>query len=116
MIRRPPRSTRTDTLFPYTTLFRSIFECRMMGDPVQMVAHRLSKSSHAPKHILFAPDGEVCCRTSTGDGVRCIAARMIEKIGPVFGIMRRENGFAGERARQGHRSPGQPLGQAHDVW
>src|SRR3546814_19444468 len=27
MIRRPPRSTRTDTLFPYTTLFRSTF-CR----------------------------------------------------------------------------------------
>src|SRR3546814_16657747 len=25
MIRRPPRSTRTDTLFPYTTLFRSIY-------------------------------------------------------------------------------------------
>src|SRR3546814_11846248 len=25
MIRRPPRSTRTDTLFPYTTLFRSVF-------------------------------------------------------------------------------------------
>src|SRR3546814_11929353 len=28
MIRRPPRSTRTDTLFPYTTLFRS---CRRRG-------------------------------------------------------------------------------------
>src|SRR3546814_2850895 len=26
MIRRPPRPTRTDTLFPYTTLFRSYFE------------------------------------------------------------------------------------------
>src|SRR3546814_13172503 len=25
MIRRPPRSTRTDTLFPYTTLFRSVY-------------------------------------------------------------------------------------------
>src|SRR3546814_1734371 len=25
MIRRPPRSTRTDTLFPYTTLFRSTY-------------------------------------------------------------------------------------------
>src|SRR3546814_3107957 len=25
MLRRPPRSTRTDTLFPYTTLFRSAF-------------------------------------------------------------------------------------------
>src|SRR3546814_2276752 len=27
MIRRPPRSTRTDTLFPYTTLFRSSCGC-----------------------------------------------------------------------------------------
>src|SRR3546814_16646754 len=27
MIRRPPRSTRTDTLFPYTTLFRSCRSC-----------------------------------------------------------------------------------------
>src|SRR3546814_7070298 len=27
MIRRPPRSTRTDTLFPYTTLFRSFQAC-----------------------------------------------------------------------------------------
>src|SRR3546814_14892771 len=27
MIRRPPRSTRTDTLFPYTTLFRSALPC-----------------------------------------------------------------------------------------
>src|SRR3546814_6246021 len=26
MIRRPPRSTRTDTLFPYTTLFRSLVQ------------------------------------------------------------------------------------------
>src|SRR3546814_7653410 len=31
MIRRPPRSTRTDTLFPYTTLFRS----RARAAPVQ---------------------------------------------------------------------------------
>src|SRR3546814_8205533 len=28
MIRRPPRSTRTDTLFPYTTLFRSVGDFR----------------------------------------------------------------------------------------
>src|SRR3546814_3054693 len=28
MIRRPPRSTRTDTLFPYTTLFRSVKDRR----------------------------------------------------------------------------------------
>src|SRR3546814_2363216 len=33
MIRRPPRSTRTDTLFPYTTLFRSVYPERFLyGD------------------------------------------------------------------------------------
>src|SRR3546814_1196065 len=33
MIRRPPRSTRTDTLFPYTTLFRSVWRRRGCGCP-----------------------------------------------------------------------------------
>src|SRR3546814_13452316 len=31
MIRRPPRSTRTDTLFPYTTLFRSFVLTLMLA-------------------------------------------------------------------------------------
>src|SRR3546814_20379555 len=31
MIRRPPRSTRTDTLFPYTSLFRSPPQCRSIS-------------------------------------------------------------------------------------
>src|SRR3546814_6419237 len=34
MIRRPPRSTLTDTLFPYTTLFRSAYVARMVVQPV----------------------------------------------------------------------------------
>src|SRR3546814_3023589 len=38
MIRRPPRSTRTDTLFPYTTLFRSLAGRRTMVRP--LVRHR----------------------------------------------------------------------------
>src|SRR3546814_7922993 len=33
MIRRPPRSTRTDTLFPYTTLFRSVLQRLGGGEP-----------------------------------------------------------------------------------
>src|SRR3546814_8865417 len=34
MIRRPPRSTRTDTLFPYTTLFRSVrLDALQVDDP-----------------------------------------------------------------------------------
>src|SRR3546814_1848103 len=43
MIRRPPRSTRTDTLFPYTTLFRSEHDrsgLRHDGRPGHHAAHR----------------------------------------------------------------------------
>src|SRR3546814_16128103 len=36
MIRRPPRSTRTDTLFPYTTLFRSVRD-GVMDDAVDHI-------------------------------------------------------------------------------
>src|SRR3546814_10528768 len=40
MLRRPPRSTRTDTLFPYTTLFRSHGAMPHQGiDPVVVGAH-----------------------------------------------------------------------------
>src|SRR3546814_10904355 len=35
MIRRPPRSTRTDTLFPYTTLFRSVLVDLITVDAVR---------------------------------------------------------------------------------
>src|SRR3546814_1106674 len=43
MIRRPPRSTRTDTLFPYTTLFRSPRSTSRTG------CCRTSSSSHWPR-------------------------------------------------------------------
>src|SRR3546814_10797778 len=62
MIRRPPRSTRTDTLFPYTTLFRSLFlgvgdfatRARHVlfvatidaGDAVGALAHRSAVAVH----------------------------------------------------------------------
>src|SRR3546814_4676330 len=36
MIRRPPRSTRTDTLFPYTTLFRSMRQRHRVAHAVAM--------------------------------------------------------------------------------
>src|SRR3546814_12428504 len=46
MLRRPPRSTRTDTLFPYTTLFRSIArQCSCSAhDRVRPCRTRLRKS------------------------------------------------------------------------
>src|SRR3546814_10274574 len=63
MIRRPPRSTRTDTLFPYTTLFRSPAPARapptpreaevrdllLRGCSTEAVALRLSISRHTVK-------------------------------------------------------------------
>src|SRR3546814_5837886 len=41
MIRRPPRSTRTDTLFPYSTLFRSKTKSTIMACRCQPAAARL---------------------------------------------------------------------------
>src|SRR3546814_12207066 len=52
MIRRPPRSTRTDTLFPYTTLFRSLglagaaagwLPCRAPADRDQPAVDRIGR-------------------------------------------------------------------------
>src|SRR3546814_19595524 len=43
MIRRPPRSTRTDTLFPYTTLFRSVECAHISLELVRRVAVRVHR-------------------------------------------------------------------------
>src|SRR3546814_19800018 len=53
MIRRPPRSTRTDTLFPYTTLFRSsaIPPRRAADSPPRSQAHHRPARFQA-QHIL----------------------------------------------------------------
>src|SRR3546814_9645203 len=47
MIRRPPRSTRTDTLFPYTTLFRSLQKL-LQVEPRQQ--DHLAADPHGPVH------------------------------------------------------------------
>src|SRR3546814_7446695 len=50
MIRRPPRSTRTDTLFPYTTLFRS--DCAVCSGAIGAVhgLHRNRSARHQVQH------------------------------------------------------------------
>src|SRR3546814_285084 len=52
MIRRPPRSTRTDTLFPYSTLFRSAFAPRRREPPFFACA---KKPGAKKTHPAFAP-------------------------------------------------------------
>src|SRR3546814_18339358 len=61
MIRRPPRSTRTDTLFPYTTLFRSGWDGYFGGviganDAVE------DKPSAAPVHLVLDGTGHAAGR------------------------------------------------------
>src|SRR3546814_12746333 len=47
MIRRPPRSTRTDTLFPYTTLFRSAFPgSAEIADPLRRTGFAVRRAGH----------------------------------------------------------------------
>src|SRR3546814_3910717 len=61
MIRRPPRSTRTDTLFPYTTLFRSRPKARqcdgrwcawsLLGNVVSRAASAHERTPHGPADL-----------------------------------------------------------------
>src|SRR3546814_11077660 len=91
MIRRPPRSTRTDTLFPYTTLFRSEDEraeafgradlerapllWRGRFDPERIEELRQGQTTLNDKHIregvVVGSTGEQAKRiTELGDAVR----------------------------------------------
>src|SRR3546814_17499223 len=54
MTRRPPRSTRTDTLFPYTTLFRSKPQCVQLAQMVFRVLARLRQLPFQPA-VPFQP-------------------------------------------------------------
>src|SRR3546814_6387853 len=59
MIRRPPRSTRTDTLFPYTTLFRSPCRAgRRPGRPVRCCARRTGSTAWFSCRPCAAPRSE----------------------------------------------------------
>src|SRR3546814_10286484 len=65
MLRRPPRATRTDTLCPYTTLFRAFSrkrekgcflrsgDCRRRSDPRQLV--RVAHDEHVGEPAVLVP-------------------------------------------------------------
>src|SRR3546814_14168422 len=75
MIRRPPRSTRTDTLFPYTTLFRQfqIFKS-VVGEAaeIQFSESLLPGASTQPRHFIIGSEayfiGELAEAQSRGRG------------------------------------------------
>src|SRR3546814_9917176 len=51
MIRRPPRSTRTDTLFPYTTLFRSV-DTQLLT-MLKELRKKIAKQKGLPPFVVF---------------------------------------------------------------
>src|SRR3546814_2114166 len=56
MIRRPPRSTRTDTLFPYTTLFRS-FSFTPEQQAIRETAQRFAREKLLPDYAKREAEG-----------------------------------------------------------
>src|SRR3546814_2798543 len=70
MIRRPPRSTLTDTRFPYTTLFRSAesVAARFSGDEVGMTYSRLQNPTvqMLEERIALIEGAEACRVQASG--------------------------------------------------
>src|SRR3546814_15239346 len=94
MIRLPPRSTRTDTLFPYTTLFRSHGERRPagVGGMVAVVKRRVPKRHDGIPHVL------VDRSLVLNDVARDRRQQAVDQAGQALGIAPVELGEAREAA------------------
>src|SRR3546814_7184112 len=98
MIRRPPRSTHTDTLFPYTTLFRSVFLDFRQGIGVAGRAVRTGE-----RGIFDDRDG----------GIRIAEHAVLQRL---FGRRRRRHGTDDEEPesrKQNRQDSGQGRSEEH---
>src|SRR3546814_3724330 len=94
MIRRPPRSTRTDTLFPYTTLFRSHpgAELFQIGDDIAVREYGTFGQAGGAAGVLqerdvAGPQWQTCVRLRAALGVR-LAERSEEHTSELQSLMR----------------------------
>src|SRR3546814_18567984 len=94
MIRRPPRSTRTDTLFPYTTLFRSLRDVQALAQQVDADQH----FEHAETQV--ADDLDALQGVDVRVDIAHLEARLVQVFGEVLGHA------LGERGDQGAHAPG----------
>src|SRR3546814_4862253 len=109
MIRRPPRSTRTDTLFPYTTLFRSP-EARLVGQgdkrtPISSSAiQRIDRGVNSFFGFVTRQAGGDLIAEAQGDGARMLDEAILWP--QPAGIERdRDDGQAEEIGRADVRTP-----------
>src|SRR3546814_5025063 len=113
MIRRPPRSTRTDTLFPYTTLFRSKHltllkvtwagKFAMMKIGLRMIRNKIlgihqvgSGAAIQGRMLKMALDHHVDIRTEMG------VTDLVEEQGRIVGVITEKDG-----------KPWRKIGRAH---
>src|SRR3546814_11197302 len=89
MIRRPPRSNRTTTLFPYTTLFRSasLEGVRVDGDPDQRLPHLVCMGIDGiePQAVLLGLDR---AGVAAHSGSACSSERSEEHTSELQSLMR----------------------------
>src|SRR3546814_18890859 len=78
MIRRPPRSTRTDTLFPYTTLFRSVVERgeAHLGNLIVTQHEAVDAGARHAQHVI-ANHGLAACANLAGKAIQLAAQKCL---------------------------------------
>src|SRR3546814_1271632 len=109
MIRRPPRSTRTDTLFPYTTLFRSDLSRK------RPQVHR-SWWRKACRHRTFLRCGSLVQRRggTSGDAGGVLQHDLDRTHSDSAQTRRPPEACSWHPATAGHRSVGKPRGRHHE--
>src|SRR3546814_21013441 len=106
MIRRPPTSTRTDTLFPYTTLFRSM----AAGIPEYM---RMERAGAAAAEIVWRAAGKrdllVLCGPGNNGGDGFVIARLLRARGVAVRVaaLDKSRTDSSMKAREAWAGPGE---------
>src|SRR3546814_19042547 len=104
MIRRPPRSTRTDTLFPYTTLFRSLLvlaDCRQHVDEGRAQQPQQQEEDAEGDRCAESVVGPAVAQIDRPEGAAREAAEAVLAAGDLGPAAR--DGLAEGRQRQGHQ-------------
>src|SRR3546814_3645967 len=123
MIRRPPRSTRTDTLFPYTTLFRSQAQAgelpaRRRWKEVAVAGANVAggrRAAAAAQHVLPAHELAVVLAQRAGQRAEAwirgvgrrrplphVAEQLLQARAVVFGSLRVQRAGIGEKIGRAH--------------
>src|SRR3546814_19295211 len=89
-MRLPPRSTRTDTLFPYTTLFRSLHGQQYPEDApaIFLVSRILNKTIHIPHQLIDQRQAKpLAIPFARTDGIEKMFENMIGHAGAIVGTL-----------------------------